>query len=275
MARHNEVFLHGMCIMEPTIIKNAEGEYVRGSVPLLVVRGQREIGTNKLIHVKYDSPVAMSGNPEIIKEMEKIHVHDMVELKGVFTTKDIQKAKPCKCGNLCKKPGTLTFISPIYIEKREHAENEMEGKKLLERRAEISNLITVIGNVAAEPEFYHEDKLSILQYKVGINRKYFLKEDATLSKADFPMIKEYGTQAEQSHKKIKQGTNVLVSGMLQTRAFTNKIACSECDEVVEFEDTVMEIVSYTTEYLSNFVTDDEISEKERQKLSEKTQELFG
>lgn len=268
MGRHNEVILNGMVLMPPQFKKNEKGENVRGCVSILVIRGQRDICNNKIKNIKYDAPMVMTENPEILDIMETLKPYMMIECKGVFTTKNISKAKICPhCKEKTSKPGVLSYISPIYFDVRETGLDEMGARALLERKCEISNSITAIGTVVKEPEFYKDENLSAMEYTIAINRKFYVQEDSTMSKTDYPVVKTFGHKAEEDHKRIKVGTELLINGMLQTKEFKNKIQCEHCGEINEFKDTSMEIIPYATEYLKGYYTEEEILEREQKKAA--------
>lgn len=275
MARSNEILLNGMVMQQPQIMLDSQGHYMRGSVPIQVIRGNRDIGNNQLANVRYDAPIIMSGNPSIIEDMVNLKPFDMVEIKGVYTTRDIKRTKMCSCGNKISKPGTLSFISPIYIEVRETGLTEAQAKQILDKRCEVSNSVTVIGNVTSEPEYTNDGKLKMLQYTIAVARQYFLKDDSTLSKVDYPHIKAYGKNAEKDHERIKTKTQVMIKGMLQTRQYTQKFVCEECGQELEGTAVAMEIIPYSTEYLKDFITNEEIAEKNKEKANEIEQTLFG
>lgn len=274
MGRHNEVILNGMVLMPAQFKKNEKGENVRGCVSLLVVRGQRDICNNKIKNIKYDAPMVMTEDPAILRVMEGLKPYNIVECKGVFTTKNISKAKVCPhCGTKSAKPGVLSYVSPVYFDVRATGLDEMSARNVLEKICEVSNCITAIGTVVKEPEFYKDENLSAMEYTVAINRKFFIREDNTLSKTDYPVVKTFGSKAEEDHKHIKVGTELLINGMLQTKEFKNKIQCDSCGVVNEFKDTSMEIIPYATEYLKNYYTEEEIMEREHQRALKAAESL--
>lgn len=274
MARQNEVFLYGMVMQKPQILKDENNTYIRGSVPIQVIRGKREISNRQLVNVRYDAPIIMSGDPVIIEIMENLNPFDMIEVKGVYTTKDITKTKMCECGHKNKKPGTLSFISPIYLDIRETNNTEAAAKQLLDRRCEISNTVTVIGNVTAEPEYFAE-KVHMTQYNLAVTRKFFLKEDMTRSTVDFPHIKSFGSIADDDHKHLKMGTKVMVNGMLQTRQYSQALKCEMCGNEMNIISSAMEIIPYSTEYLKNYITEEELQSRAANQAQQTEQELFG
>lgn len=275
MSRHNEVILNGMVLMPPQFQKNEKGENARGCVSLLVIRGQRDICNDKIKNIMYDAPMVITENPQILRIMETLKPYMMVECKGVFTTKNIMKSKICPtCKTKTSKPGVLSYISPIYFDVRETGLDEMAAKALLEKRCEISNSITAIGTVVNEPEFYKDERISAMEYTIAINRKFFIQEDSTLSKTDYPVVKTFGSRAEEDHKKIKVGTELLINGMLQTKEYRNKIQCECCGEVNDFKDVSMEIIPYATEYLKGYRTEEEIAQMEQEKADSILQSLI-
>lgn len=275
MSRHNEVFLYGMVLMPPQFKKSEEGKNIRGCISLLVIRGQRDICNDKLTNIRYDAPMILTEDEKWIKVMEKLKVCNMVEVKGVYTTRDIDKPKICPyCKEISIKKGTISYISPIYMDVRETGIDEMTAKMLLEKRAEISNSVTIIGTATKEPEYYKEEKYSVLQYPIAVNRKYYIPESQTVSKTDYPMIKTFGIKADEDHKRIKIGTEVLINGMLQTKEFMNKVLCTHCGAENELKDTSMEIIPYATEYLKGYVTEEEIAEQEQKDAKNAAEVLF-
>lgn len=275
MSRHNEVFLYGMVLMPPQFKKNEEGTNVRGCISLLVVRGQRDICNDKLTNIRYDAPMILTEDEKWIKVMEKLKVCNMVEVKGVYTTRDINKPKLCPhCKEISVKKGTISYVTPIYMDVRETGIDEMAAKMLLEKRAEISNSVTVIGTATKNPEYYKEEKYSVLQYPIAVNRKYFIPDGQNIIKTDYPMIKAFGVKADEDYKRIKMGTEVLINGMLQTKEFMNKVTCSNCGAENELKDTSMEIIPYATEYLKGYVTEEELEKAEQEKTKAFEKELF-
>ena len=264
MAKHNLVILNGVVSNQPKIIKSEEtGEYVRGVCSITTIRGVRDFGNN-IDHVKYDSPIIMSGNPDIIKVMAEWNEGDMVEIKGSITTKDVIKSTKCThCGNINKRKGNVVYINPIFAETKEKGLNKEQGLELLKRRCEISNQVTVIGPVCREPALYKTDKgLNIATYQMAIRRKYRIKDDNPDIKTDFPWIKSYGSIAANDAKIIKKGTYLFIDGMLQTRKLERDQVCEKCGESYKWSDSAMEIVPFATEYLRDYYSDEEIKQKQ-------------
>lgn len=264
MAKHNFVILNGYVSKNPKILKDeGTGEYVRGICTITVIRGVRDFGNN-IDHIKYDSPIIMSGNPDIIKIMDEWKEGDMVEIKGSITTKDVTKSTKCThCGHVNKRKGNVVYVNPIYVSTRERNLAQNEAIALLKQRCEVSNQVTVIGPVCREPVLYKTEKgLSITTYQLAVRRKYRIKDDNPDTKTDFPWVKSYGSIANNDAKVIKKGTYIFLDGMLQTRKLEREQVCEKCEEVYNWSDSAMEIVPYATEYLRDYYTEEEIKAKQ-------------
>lgn len=277
MAKHNYVSLYGQVTRAPTIYKNEEtGEYIRGICPLVVVRGIRAADT-EMQQVKYDNPIIMSGNPEQIKKMESWRVGDMIEIKGAVTTKNVTKSKTCpNCEKKNLKDGTVVFVSPIHIDIREKNVSLAQGAALLKERNEISNIVFALGSLCNDPQLYQTDKGTLLAtYQIAISRKFRIQEDAADVRTDFPWIKSYGVIAREDAKSLKKGSLIYVDGFLQTRKIEKNCTCAHCGEVFKWPDSSMEIVPYTTEYLRNYNTPEEIQRLEDEKHQIEINKIFS
>jgi hypothetical protein len=115
MAKHNFVILNGYIKDTPRFIQDDKGNDVRCICAVYTIRGIRDFGNN-IDHLKYDVPIVMTGNPDIIKKMRECQDGDMVEIKGSVTTKDIIKNVKCKeYGHDNKRKGNIVYINPIYF----------------------------------------------------------------------------------------------------------------------------------------------------------------
>ena len=279
MAKHNSVFLYGQVIKEPTIIKNSDGELVRAVAPIIVIRGIRDYGNNEIKHMNYDKPYIITGDPAQIEKISKWKAGNMVEVKGSVTTQDINKVSFCShCNTKNTTKGTTTFINPIYTSIRESKSLSPEqGAALLKEHCEISNQVLLVGMLCRDVVGfnYAEKNTMIANYQLAVSRKYHIKSDSSNSRIDFPWIKTYGKYAEKDLTYLKRGSYVLVDGMLVTRRVTRKQVCVECGEEYTWEETVMDIISYATEYLKDCKTPDEIQKEEAEKRQSAIKEIFS
>ena len=275
MAKHNYVMLNGQVIQDPRIIKDNEGNYLRAMCAIKVIRGVRDFGDN-ISHLKYDCPVIMTGNPEKIEEMEQWKANDIVEIKGVLTTKEIKKVTICECGHKNKVDGNYVYINPIYVERRETGITKDEGLDILKKRCEISNYVNVIGTLCRDVDTYITDKsLKIAQYQIAVNRKYRVKEDSAEIRTDWPWVKSYGKTADDDSKALRKGSVVFIDGMLQTRDIVRTITCEECGNEYRWNDQAMEIVPYEVEYLQNFMTPEEYAAEQLRQEEEAKTKIFS
>ena len=277
MAKHNYVSLYGQVTREPQIIKNDEtDEYLRGICPIMVIRGIRS-ANSETQQTKYDNPIIMSGNPEQIKRMAEWRVGDMVDVKGAITTKNVLKTKTCDhCGTKNKKNGTVVFVNPIFTEIRERNQSSKQAAELLKSRSEISNIVFALGHLCNDPKSYITPKGTLLTtYEIAINRKFRVQEDATDARTDYPWVKSYGNIATEDAKSLKTNSLIYVDGFLQTRKIEKNCVCEHCGETFKWPDSSMEIVPYTTEYLRNYNTPEDIKKMEDENHRLAIQKIFS
>ena len=269
MAKHNFVLLNGQVLQEPRIIKDDEGNYLRAMCAINVIRGERDSG-DTIKNLRYDCPVIMTGIPEKIKEIETWHMNDMVEIKGVLTTKEVKKATICKeCGQKNIVDGNVVYINPIFLEKKNSGLTKEDGLAFLQKRCEISNYFAAIGTLCREPDVYRAGKgPTVTQYQIAVNRKFRLKDDSAEIRTDYPWVKSYGVTAEDDARFLKKGTVIFLEGMIQTRDIVRTTVCENCGNSYQWSDSVMEIVPYEVEYLQNFISLEEQELKEQQEAEE-------
>lgn len=266
MAIHNDFRGYAQVVSQPNIFKFENGEYKSAVVLVGTIRGKRDAG-NGLEHVRYDVPMIRTGNPRNVEEINSWKQLDMVEVKGTITTRELNKktiCPHCKASNVNKS--VVTFINPIYCSKRETNITKEHGISLLRQRCEISNSATLSGMLIRDPEFYKSEKgIDVCQFQIAVLRKFRIIEDNPDVKADFIWIKTFGKIAKDCYKALRKGSTIFVDGFLQVRPFKKELTCSECEKTYEIEDSAVEVVPYSVEYLRDFVEQDEI---ERQKDEE-------
>ena len=279
MARHNEVTLYGQIIKAPRILYNTSDEHdperkiVRVMGPIAVLRGIRDFGAVDK-RIRLDLPIVLSQNKKIMKQMKNWEEGDMIEIRGTLATVNIKKNLVCPhCNHVNQIDGTLAFINPIFIKTEAKGLSSEEGNKLMRTNAEISNRITVIGKVCTAPELFITDKNQrIVNYQLDIQRKYRIKEDDENNKHDFPFVKSYGAIADNDYLAIKKGSYVFVDGAIQTRDYIRNMECQNCHETFEFRETATEIVPYSTEYLMDCLSMEEIEERKKQMILDEAAE---
>lgn len=249
MARENLIFLYGQVLFEPKIYTNKDGKLVRGIFSIKVLRRQHNEQNSNLY---FDTPIIVSMNEDLIRESSKLTKGDMVQIKGVLTTKEVVKTSSCDaCKEQNKYPGVSVFITPIYIGKCQSKVSEAEGITLLKANNEISNIAIGIGTLCREPEKIEGYKTPCTQYQLAVNRKFHIKEDSPDTKTDYPWVKVYGKQAEMDAEVLHTNSTIYYNGSIQTRLIKRKIVCEHCGAEYDYDDKATEIIPYSIEYLSN------------------------
>lgn len=275
MAKHNQVILNGQVSVPPRIVEDEHGNPIRAMFGVDVMHGTRDFGNN-IDNIKYDVPIVMTSDIEMIKKIKKINKGDMVEIKGTITTRDITKRTTCRyCGHKHEKAGNLVCITPIYIDVRESALTDEKGKKLLRTRCEVSNMVTVIAPLCRDPQLYITDNgTSVTTYQLAIRRKFKVKKDLDDIRTDFPWVKSYGAIAENDAKSLKKGAYVFIDGRIQVRQLKRIQECENCGETYEWTDSATEIVPYAVEYLRDYFTKEEIEAKEKEQGKVAASQVF-
>ncbi len=286
MAIHNQVILYAQVTKPPTITKNDDGEYIRGNLAVTVAPGQRETGMKvrkrNLVKVRFGELPVITENPDMLKIMDGFHVGDVIILKGTLTTKNVLKKKACPvCGKEHRKEGTLTFVHPIHMHIEQKGLSAEEGAEILKHNCEISNLVTIAGTICnTKPEIVISNKhMSMVQFQLAINRKYFIAADNVETRTDYPWVKVYGKdKVDDIILRCKQGTVVLIDGFLQVRKYPELIIdCDDpiCSGQIKWNDWTVDLIAYEVEYLNNWKTDEEIAKEKEEEAAKIQSETFG
>ena len=275
MARINDVRLYGMVVQPPTIYRDEKTqEYIKGFCTLIVIGGYRSTGTKP---EKYNYPRILSRDPEQIAEMAKWKEHDVIEIKGSLTTKNMTKSKVCvSCGEKIKQPGTVVYIHPIFSEVRTSCTSKRQAIEVLKQNAEISNSALLMGVVCREPKAYvnAKNKSKLTTYQLAVKRKFRIKSDPPEVDTDFPWVKSYGEQGVKDIKTLRKGSVVLIDGKLQVREREVVANCPHCGAENTWKDYSMEIVPYAVEYMRNYASAEEIAEMEKQDYDKIVADVF-
>ena len=254
MARHNYVSLYGFASNLPKIA--SLGEKQRATLSLKVVKGPRDSYDGD-IQLKTALPLIATSNKNIIEILNQVHENDILLVKGNIITTPCSKPSLCPhCQKENKFEGLLTYINPISIIIVKTGLTKEEALKNIVDNCEFSNEVCIIGHLGSSPERVPVLKdILETQYKIGIPRKFHIREDDQNIKSDFPYVKSYGKNAEDDLKYAKIGTTVLIDGYLQGRKFPRKSECVHCGEQYEWKDSALEVVTYQTEYIKNLKTE--------------------
>lgn len=278
MAIHNLVINYAQLKQAPQIaIDRNTGIPINGYVVVKTIRADRFIDDGNDSPIKEDYPIIFTTDPAILQEMQTWSKNDMVEIKGTFATRKINKSQTCpKCGTRVEKEGELSYINPIYAKKRGHVSNDDDAHANLVENREISNIAFMLGRICIEPKKIVTAKNKVIvQYPLAVNRKYRNKFDEIDEKTDYPWIKEYGEMATNDLEKIHVNTIVFVDGCVQARTIKRACTCPNCKIKFEWPDKTMEIAPYSVEYVDNYYTDEDILKmKEEESNKHMTKEDF-
>lgn len=235
---------------------NKAGEPVQASFPLKVMRrpflnsqGQPIMGK-----LRIDFPLILTRNIDLINLCVNFRKGDMIDLKGVITTRNVRRIFTCPNEHKVETIGTHVYVTPIFLERREEKLNEENGFALLRARSEISNTCTIIGSLCQDPVFYEhaEDEDSCMtQYQIASARRYHIQDGHEDEKTDFPWVKTIKKQARDDMEHLHKGSSVFINGAIQSREITKKITCPICGTTFEKKDLAYEIFPYSVEYLMN------------------------
>jgi single-stranded DNA-binding protein len=274
MARENSVRLYGCVADTPQITKdNKTGEYVRGTCHLAVIRSSRYSGEIKgqEERIMYDCPIILSVDQDIISYMSKLKKYDVVDVEGPYVTKKIRKRSFCSsCGEENLVESMICFVMPLFMQKRnlqEYTEKQSLSEILTNR--EISNRISILGNLCNDVNYYHKDNIQVSTYQIATERKMIIKADSPNNRTDFSIVKSYGRNAKMDSLCIHKGTLVYIDGYIHTRDFERKITCKGCGTEYMTQDSTMELVPYIIEYLRDFTDPDTALKEKAEQSAEK------
>lgn len=261
MARENYVLLHGQLYDKARVYINSEGEAKRATFALKVIRrpfvsGEGQVRAGKLY---VDYPMILTSDPELIKISSTLEKGDMIDVRGVLTTREVMKKAICPNGHSVSWQGNFVFVTPIYICRREQCLSEEAGMNLLRERAEISNVVMIIGTLCRDPIFHeYENKDGCMtQYQIASNRRYHIRDGHETERTDYPWIKTINKQARDDFEHLKTNSTVFINGAIQTREIERSITCEECGEEFSLKESTAELFPYAVEYLMNCVFDEQ------------------
>lgn len=262
MAKENYISLRGQLRTDVKIVTDPEtGEAIAALFPLLVVRRTvyNRAGNRA---PKFDRPIISTRDPEMIAAAQKLEKHNIVEIKGTFTTQHSLRKKQCEhCGKINVIDSAIQTINPTYIGVLNTSfTNDTDGAKYLIEQAEISNIAKLIGRVCTPTEDIITAEAEhggyYTRYQMAVNRKLYIagsedEEDHT----DYPMVYSYGKIAEDDAQVLQQGALVYLDGYIHTTELMQAIVCCECGEEFEIKERRMSITPYSMEYLRDFKDD--------------------
>ena len=284
MGRENVVFLRGAVAKAPTVIKNDLGEPVYAHVFINVGRDPRNAGDG-IRYMKGDSPQVVTKEAEWIKEIETWDKYDIVNIMGTITTRVVQKTHSCPhCHRKQLKMGQLVYIYPVFAEKICHLDTPEECVQYIVKHREISNRAIVLGTLCHEPKKYKTKQgVDVAQFPMILGRNIRIPTDSPNITTDCPWVISYGENAKQNKLRLIRGSEVLISGCIQTREVMRRAICGQvydekgkpvknedgtpkinpangCGEQFSWKDRATEILATRCEYLNGYYTDDDLEE---------------
>lgn len=267
MARENFVLLHGQMYDRPRIYLDSNGEAKRATFAVKVLRrpfltGEGQIQAGKLY---IDYPVILTSDSEMIKIAATLRKGDMIDVRGVLTTREVQKVSTCPNGHENTLLGNFVFVTPLYLCRRESELSEEKGMEFLRARSEISNIAMLIGTLCRDPVIYeYEDGKNgcMVQYQIASNRRYHIRDGHDEERTDYPWIKTINRQARDDYSHLRMNSTIFVNGAIQTREIEREIVCETCGQTYSLKEGVTELFPYSVEYLMNCVFDTPPQEEE-------------
>lgn len=274
MAGFNSVHLKGIIIEDPREIVIGEKKCVQ--INVLTARSSRKMEENGMRLVT-DEPSMIASSPKMKNNMMEFKKGDVISVNGVITTGKVKKSNWCPvCGKDNAVDGTITYITPIFIEKIREADTEEEITEYLTEVRHFSNEVSVLGRLTKPPKRVRvKSKMFLTQYQIALRRKYIIKEDPPELRADYPYVKSYGEEGEEDWLRLKEGSIVFIDGYLQTRNVLRHATCDVCGEKYDWYEKVDELMPFSTEYLHNYRSDEEVELLREERLAQSEADKVG
>ncbi len=258
MAKENFVSLRGQLRQEVKYVVDSDTGEIKNAIFRLTVlrRDIRDRANN--FSPKIDKPIISTNDPEIIRQIQKLKLQDIVEVKGVYKTRFITKRCRCpKCETVNAFDTSFPTVTPLFVGKCCELDTTTEGTNYLKDCAEISNIVKMIGRVCIDEgdivyaETDRGDRYA--KYKIAINRKFF---DTTAmdpdDHTDYPVVYSYNEVADQDIAMLTKGTLIYLDGYLHTMNYEADVQCCECGELFKVPMQRMNLTPYSNEYLRDY-----------------------
>lgn len=260
MATHNYTRQLGVLRKAPTFLQSKKKRY---AIFNLIVVNQSRKSRDTYI---FNTPTIMVEDESMIEDVKTYKPFDIIEVSGVITTRNINKASICEhCGaKNVKEKGTVFVITPLYLCQRATGfETKDEALKALIPHAEISNRCFAIGYLVRDPELVEigRNKKNRVRYPIAIQRKYYIQDSPEI-RTDYPWVNTKNNQAEDDMRYLHEGSLVYIDGYIETRNATQTSICTNCNEQYDWKDSAVEIIGESVEYLQNYYSPDEVINRE-------------
>lgn len=253
MAKENSVLLHGVALGDATVKVGSDGNPNRGLLYVRIV--DRTNSDNGREEVQYTTAFIYSGNPKVIEKMSEIVAGDLVDVYGTLTTAMVPKNRTCPvCNSVNRTKGDMTYVSPLYVCRRETGLTQEEISQKLMERSEISNRVYAIGNICAGLEYNDQNGTGNprLRYQLAIPRTIRVHDSTSNITTDYPWVLANGYQALEGKDALRIGSVVYIKGHLRSKEQAKEVQCANCGNVFTSPDfPLMRISPHFTEYLHN------------------------
>ncbi len=244
MARENSFSFFGQLEGSPVVLFNEEAKTYRVTFTLKTVRRNGRADYPKISIYSLDKDTAK-------KYVDKLKPGVFVQLRGILTTKMIQKPVKCEaCGEVSMidtlQCEAVSYGNPIVFQEQFSSADI----------AEFANVGCIIGAVCTD--ISRKDKangVAAAQFQLAVNRRYRISELEKGTRTDYLWIKVFGDTATECLKRIKKSSQVYITGAFQTRDIERHVKCSKCDGQLIYPERVSEVVPNGVEFLNNCLFD--------------------
>ena len=261
MAKENYVSLRGQLRGDVNFINDPQTGVEKIAVFVLyVIRRQTRDRAGNLTP-KFDKPIIMTNDQEMIRMAKKLTRHDIVEVKGTFRTGFTKGHRKCPhCGKIHNLEMGMQTINPSFIGTITHLNSDTEGLSYMIDTAEISNVAKVMGRVCTNTDSIvtAETDRGVLytRYQLAVNRKLFIKGTSTYEDhTDYPLVYSYDDTAYQDSLVLRQGSLIYLDGFVHTIKNNQDVECDECGNTFSYEVQRMSLTPYSNEYLRDYDMD--------------------
>ena len=241
MAKDNNVIMYGY------IEKIKKKKYESGQIGEILLQFRTIRNTN--LFIRYDSHFVLIQDKTLIQKFfhEKIAIGDMLFLKGILRTVEEEDL-----------PSTV--IAPFWFKKMETGLSPMQADKVLQENMQISNTISIFGTVCKKPSYYESETKKQCTFQIAANRQRPIPGDD--KRTDYPWIVVFGKKAEECERMLMVGSEVYITGVVQTRTLTNGKVVSE-------------VIPYGINYIKNCMNYEEDMDlvKAQKQIQSKQKEL--
>ena len=203
---------------------------------------------------KWDRLLICSFNPSFINkyllrtdegENKQVKTGDMAIVEGAVRIKDKEKKIICPgCGMIQLIPCPTVYIDPTYLYVCESGITEEEAAGKLTKANESSNIIHYAGTVYGNPEFTERDGKESSMLSICLYEK---DDDMSIN----PWVKAFGKRAREYSSMIHDGSEIYISGSLQTRIQEKSFICPECHQKYDVQMASTMLVPYRIEPVRN------------------------